>query len=294
MIRAATALLATVSLGACVGSPAKPVANAPLELAMALAPLEQPRVAGRGRIESALARLPQEAGEVGHVGSQRYADGLRQTIAYGRGVPGLPSNAIDARVRIRAANGSIESIEMEKPSEQAIRSELARQFPRMPMRIVTQPRRNTYGVYGLAVGQWSNGVRCLYAWQWIDNPPVAMAGETLDAAALRIRLCRNGATLDQLAAIADRVQLEPSGLNETPPIAAPEVFAETKPQRQVAVATVRRRAIVREVRSPVRTAASLPRLSPSRAANILSDAPDTPLDTTLPAAAFRGPAATKL
>ena len=119
--------------------------------------------------QPAFASLPPEAGRIVRVSHKRSVEGVRQEIIYDQSAPGLEASGIDLRIRTSSAAALDEPLRMSKPTEAGIRSELSSQFPKMTMQVVDHPRSNAYGPYGLAVGRWANGTRCIYAWQWIDN-----------------------------------------------------------------------------------------------------------------------------
>jgi len=159
------------------------------------------------------------------------------------------------------------------------------------MQIVDHPRSNAYGVYGFAVGKWANGARCIYAWQWIDNLKSAEANG-VNAASVRIRLCRTGGTLDQLASLVDGLQIEPSRANEEVVVSSAEVIEAPKPKpRKVATRRSQKQnsdlAAVDQPRRYAPTQSSSQLTVP--AANQSATFSEPPLDPSLPAAAYRGP-----
>ena len=163
--------------------------------------------------QPAFASLPPEAGRIVRVSHKRSVEGVRQEIFYDQSAPGLEASGIDLRIRTSIAVALDEPLRMAKPTEAGIRSELSSQFPKMTMQVVDRPRSNAYGPYGLAVGRWANGTRCIYAWQWIDNLKSNLSGEG-GPASVRIRLCRKDVTLDQLASNVDRLQIDPDRIEQ--------------------------------------------------------------------------------
>lgn len=156
---------------------------------------------------SAVAMLPSGAGAIAQVRERAYQNGFGQEIAFRDGGKGL--NRVEITVAAQAGSAGPNPAPMAKPSEAGVKAEIAARFPGVPMQVVAQPRANAYGPYGLAVGRPSGAVRCLYAWQWIDNlrsaPGAAGAGQ---AASVRVRLCRSDATLDQLASHVDQLAID--------------------------------------------------------------------------------------
>ncbi|MCX7899324.1 MAG: cellulose biosynthesis protein BcsN, partial [Methylocystis sp.] len=87
-----------------------------------------------------------------------------------------------------------------------VRREIVSRFKGVPMRIVGRPMTNALGPFGLAIGAGPGGLRCAYAWQWLDNFTAAARGERSTffnsgdmPASIRMRVCRRGLTVDQLA-----------------------------------------------------------------------------------------------
>ena len=287
MYRLTIILLLTTSAGACVSSSPAPVVNASLE---ELVP-RTPPTASRYLVTSgkkAIPVLPADAGRIEKILNEQFTDGVHQTAVYGQAVPGLRANEVDIRLRTTATVMHIESLAIDKPTEASIRAELASQFPRMEMKVVDRPRTNAYGVYGFAVGKWANGARCIYAWQWIDSlktPELVGA-----SAALRVRFCRIGVTLDELASIVDGIKLEPSRAEDAPHVVKVEMIASRSPnnlgsrsQEKVHQPAAGRRT-TRDSRSPDPSLPTIPKANPPPA-----DSAEPPLDLNLPAAAYRGP-----
>ncbi|QDM20798.1 hypothetical protein FIU28_06405 [Tardiphaga sp. vice154] len=243
--------------------------------------------------QSAFARLPADAGRVVRVSRTGSSDGIHQQIELDSRVAGLGPSMID--IRIRTSNRAVldQPINVAKPTEASIRAELLTQFPRMAMQVVKQPHGNDYGPYGLAVGRWENGSRCIYAWQWIDDLKIARALETPNPASIRIRLCRNGGTLDLLAGMVDQLSLDPAQAE------AREVESVSVAQSPKHLAQKDARSVVHHKGRHVQPTAPVRRMARAEVSQPLVDLipPSTqggaeqPLDTSLPAAAYRGPAA---
>jgi hypothetical protein len=166
---------------------------------------------------SAIVALPSGAGAVAQVRERAYANGFGQDIAL-QGVAAMDANRVEITVATQAGGGR-NLAPMAKPTEAGIKAEIAARFPGAAMQVVTRPRGNAYGPYGLAVGRQRSGARCIFAWQWIDNVNAApaggarpqgtfsMAGQAAPAS-IRVRLCRSDATLDQLAAHMDQMTVD--------------------------------------------------------------------------------------
>jgi len=149
------------------------------------------------------------------VRQRSYANGFGQEITL-RGGAGKGTNGVEITVA-DGTRGGPALAPLAKPTQAGIKAEIAARFPGLAMQIVTQPRGNAYGPYGLAVGRRSDGSRCLFAWQWIDDVRAGAtgAGRSIWTAAsqaapasVRVRPCRSDATLDQLAAHVDQLTVD--------------------------------------------------------------------------------------
>jgi len=98
---------------------------------------------------------------------------------------------------------------LDKPTQEGIRAEMAAAFPGLAMQVVTRPAANAYGPYGLAIGRDPGGARCLYAWQWIAEPPALGPAEAVAPVSLRVRLCRADMTLEAMAAAVNQLRIVP-------------------------------------------------------------------------------------
>ena len=297
MYRLALGFLAVIALSGC--SVSRPIETATMSLDQrAQGTMDRFRNSNASKPEiQAFASLPSEAGRVKNIRQKHLVDGVRQEIVYDQPVSGLNDNGIDLRMRTSDAVSLDESLALAKPTEAGIRAELAAMFPRMLMQVVEQPRSNAYGPYGLAIGRWVNGVRCIYAWQWIDDVKTELPGQTAHAASVRVRLCRAGTSLDQMAAYVDRLQIEPvrqqqldvqelpkivSALPQRPVRRVAHRAPQAKPQMDARSQAPQRREIDRAEMRPA-VVAAIPQSVSLRQ--------DAPLDPSLPAAAYRGPIA---
>lgn len=169
------------------------------------------------------------------------------------------------------------------PSEASIRAELRQNFPATNLQVLSEPRQNRFGPYGLAVGVDRAGERCVFAWQWIEGDPSA-AG----AASLRARLCSSTLRLDDLAALLDGLRLgdapSPTRQADPRPRRKPQLAASVpdRPDRPPAMAA---RARV----EPTRASTPLPG-SRIEAAVPLEPAYRAAPELELPSQAWRGPA----
>ena len=294
MLRLGIVLLLMTCLGGCGVLGSSPQAKRSLEQMVEPTPQKAPHDLSAAPPRSAMAMLPQDAGTILKISSQAFSDGRLQVIGYDQSVTGLKANEIRIAVVKPISTAILDrpgrSAPREKPTEDAIRATLASDFPGMPMRIVNTPRSNDYGVYGLAAGQWANGVRCIYAWQWIE-PLKSVDDGTL--ASVRIRLCRSDVTLDQLAEFVDHLVVDPARSETNIPVAVAESITPSHPARNPRAAADT--ALANPAAKPVATQSVLRRLAaiaptPSLAlqSTASNEATSEP-DPGLPAAAYRGP-----
>jgi len=162
---------------------------------------------------NAILALPSEAGG-GRLSERLYANGWRQSQALGGGNDLAIDIETDAPGEARAGR-----IPMGKPTQEGVRKEILSRFPGMAMRIVGKPMQNVLGPYGLAIGAGAGGLRCAFAWQWVDDlrgVRVTRAGAGGSAsffrgralpASIRMRLCRRGVTADQIASWYEQLEV---------------------------------------------------------------------------------------
>ena len=172
--------------------------------------------------QAALLTLP--GFQAARVGERAYGDGVVQQIEIAGPAPhGI--NLLEVAVRSTPVATAGAQIPLAKPTEAGIRSEILSRFPDTSMQIVPKPLANRFGPFGLAIGRNADATRCLFAWQWIDG-----LGEDAMPASVRLRLCRQGMTVDDLAramqglAIGDRQAFD--RLHE------PRVIADPTPTAQ--------------------------------------------------------------
>lgn len=136
---------------------------------------------------------------------RRYADGWRQSISLDTIETAGGWNELTIDIRTAESSSSEDAIPMGKPTRDGILREIAARFPGAEMRIMTSPRSNALGPFGLALGNGERGMRCAFAWQWIDDLRTAKAGETQlfpakqAPASIRYRACRKGVAPEQFA-----------------------------------------------------------------------------------------------
>ncbi len=184
--------------------------------------------------EQATAILPPEAATVAGV-SRRSSDGgfserIRLTTDTRK-----PESHID--LAVRPADRT--------PSDAAIRAELTREFPDVPMQIApTGAYQNAYGEFGLAIGRSGDALRCIYVWQYIDDVRQGgQSGRAATPASMRMKLCRTDMTVDQLADAASRIEITLPANVETHKrsvAAVPSATVDPRPAERIVEAPARR------------------------------------------------------
>jgi hypothetical protein len=157
-------------------------------------------------VDSALAHLPEGAGAPRLARDRRYPNGYWQEVILASDVATAESQ-IAVAIQTGGPLASSDKVPVWKPGEAGIRDELARTFPNMAMQVVANGAyANQYGRFGLAMGRRGESLRCVYAWQYIADARQSFAGgahipqdgASPAPAALRIKLCRADATIDEL------------------------------------------------------------------------------------------------
>ncbi len=171
-----------------------------------------------------LAQMPQPGGLVTKVREKSYPNGISQQAILAGEVSGLGENHLEIYVQTGATNGGAGMLNIGPPSEAGMKREILARYPKVPMRIVTQPRQNSAGVFGLAIGRAANGARCIFAWQWVDDIRRGGASQSsgfsilgkrfggstnagATPASIRVHMCRKDATVDDLAATVEGLTL---------------------------------------------------------------------------------------
>lgn len=218
----------------------KPVLILPVLVALAGCASDAPKTAYVSRVDTLspettpvggadasmmLAQMPQPGGLVTKVREKSYPNGISQQAILAGEVSGLGENHLEIYVQTGATNGGAGMLNIGPPSEAGMKREILARYPKVPMRIVTQPRQNSAGVFGLAIGRAANGARCIFAWQWVDD--IRRGGASADsgfsilgkrfggsgpaagaaAASIRVHMCRKDATVDDLAATVEGLTL---------------------------------------------------------------------------------------
>ncbi len=218
-------------------------------------------------LDDALARLPEASGAVAAVRERYYPNGYSQDIALESDVSGR-INHIAIAIQSGRALASSEKAPVWKPGEAGIRDELAREFPNLAMHVVVNGGfENGYGRFGVAIGRDGEALRCIYAWQYVDDARrafdhgtrIALDGVEAAPAALRVKLCRADATVDDLVGYVKALRVDvPETYAAAPPVAlrvssapAAAIYAppHTRSQR-VAHRVWRPRAVARVARPP--------------------------------------------
>lgn len=232
-----------------------------------------PRVAP---VDSALARLPEGAGAIRVVRERYYPNGYGQDIVLDGDAPLAAANPSNGASRIAVsiqsgpALASSEKAPVWKPGEAGIKNELSREFPGLSMRVVVNAGyENRYGRFGVAVGRDGDLLRCVYAWQYVDDARrsfghgarIPTTGAEAAPAAVRIKLCRADATVDELVAYVKGLTIDiPETYASAPPVALRIAPARAPRLRAVA----RQRPAV--ARRPARPAQEAPYQEPAYSA----------------------------
>ena len=233
---------------------------------------------------AALLRLPPDTEAAVSVGERREGGRRIQEIALARREGG-DRNLI--RLSVHAGRAAA----TERPSETGIRAELAEAFPGESPRVLTQPRHNAFGPYGLALIAGPGPRRCVYAWQWLDGADARIRSRLGGDASWRGLICRDDATLDQIAGGFDRLDIGSASRRETKPAPArrPTIaHAPTRPAIQApAISAERHQPAPQAAYGGGRYLAPVAALPPGAAQAARHAAPA--LDASLPAEAYRGP-----
>lgn len=263
-------------------------------------------------IDSALAHLPEGAGLPKAARDRHYRNGYAQEIILASDAP-----SAESRIEITIQNGkplaSPDKAPVWKPGESGIRQELARYFPHMRMQVVANGGyENQYGRFGVAIGRRGESLRCVYAWQYIDDARRSFAeGHRIKLdeasaapAALRVQLCRADVTVDELVGFVSKLSVvipddfgaaaavgAQSGLRQLA-AAPPRTQKKARPRRVKAARAVLERAEFAPAPAPYQAAETGARYlapvdAPARGVN-----PDGRggLNASLPPQAYRGPA----
>ncbi|WP_442755149.1 cellulose biosynthesis protein BcsN [Methylocystis sp. JAN1] len=155
----------------------------------------------------AILTLPPEVVRNGRVTEKQYVNGWRQSMSLDKTKEGGDWNDLSIEVQSAPPSGGRGELVIGKPTQEGVRREILARFQGTPMRIVNRPMFNSLGPYGLAIGAGAGGLRCAFAWQWVENFAAGGRGEKSGffssgdmPASIRMRLCRRGVTADELAA----------------------------------------------------------------------------------------------
>lgn len=165
-----------------------------------------------------IAALPASAGRVVDVREKRFANGLRQEIALAAdsGVRGENVIVVAYRDQPNGAWGEPE-VELPKDRDDDIATELQTMFPGGAMRVQDVVLRNAYGSYGLASGRLG-AANCVYMWQSIADLKSSVRVSRVSPYAIettvRVRLCRSGVGIAQLAQWASNVIVDVNGAGQ--------------------------------------------------------------------------------
>lgn len=182
--------------------------------------LSAPIAAGEETSGFAVLSLPQAAGRGGKLTEKQFLNGWRQSASLDRAK--MAGDWNDLTIEIQSAPPGEDrrgQMQIAKPTAEGVRREILARFHGTPMRIVNRPMHNRLGPFGLAVGAGAGGMRCAFAWQWVDNLAVAARGERANffnsgetPASIRLRLCRRGVTADDLALWYEQLEIDPANV----------------------------------------------------------------------------------
>lgn len=161
---------------------------------------------------NAILTLPPDAGAPLRMSERQYANGWRQSVSLdAQKVAGDWNDMSIDIMTDEPGEAKRANIPMGKPTQDAVRREILARFPGTPMRIVGRPMQNGLGSFGLAIGAGTGGLRCAFAWQWVDDLRNVKGSKSFFnkgmAASIRMRLCRAGVTADQLASWFEQLDI---------------------------------------------------------------------------------------
>jgi hypothetical protein len=180
--------------------------------------------------DSALAHLPESAGLPKVARDRLFANGYWQQILLASDVANADSH-IEIAIQSGRTIASANKAPVWKPGEAGIREELAHEFPNMRMLVVADgDYENQFGRFGLAIGRQGDDLRCVYAWQYVDDGRrifadgrrIPLDGAEAAPAVLRIKLCRADSTVDDLVGYVRKLTVEiPANYGAIDAVAAP-------------------------------------------------------------------------
>lgn len=288
--RAPRLALATAAVLSVAGCSQRPVADAPsLETQVG-----GPAAANWSALppQGALLRLPDGRDAALGLRERRQGQGVAQEIALpARG--GAGRSLLTIAVHDQTASPDLVP---GKPSETGIRAEIAAAFPGRAFRVVVKPRQNAFGPYGLAVSAGADGQRCVYAWQWLDRSERRVHEALGGSASWRARICRRNQNLDEIAAALDQIAIgvQPYGVIAPEPARAATPKTPRRPVARTAPEPGRTRAVEPAFALPMVAPGGqryLAAVSPGARFPASAGAPQSALDQSLPAEAYRGPSA---
>ena len=153
--------------------------------------------------------LPEGAGVVSNVREQAYSNGAAQQISFAAEGRSYGENRVDISVLTAGSPDQkvINGVPIWKPSESGVKSEIISRMPGVAMSIVNREFQNGYGPFGLAIGRFADGARCIFAWQYIPDLRVKSARSSTSPALVRVRMCRPNTTVDELASYVQNMRI---------------------------------------------------------------------------------------
>lgn len=175
------------------------------------------RGARQSRGAAPIAALPAAAGRVVDVREKRFGNGVRQEIALAAdsSVRGENLILVSYRDGPHSPMGQPE-ITLPKDFETDIAAEIEQYFSGQSLRIEDVVLRNAYGPYGLASGRLG-AANCVYLWQSVGDLKqyirTARVSPYHIETTVRVRLCRGGVSVAQLAQWAANYVVDPYGVS---------------------------------------------------------------------------------
>ena len=260
--------------------------------------------------DAVLVHLPEDAGPTKLARERRHPNGYSQEIILSSDVPSEETR-IEIAIQIGRPLASSDKAPVWKPGESGIRDELTRHFPDVRMQVVGNGGyENKYGRFGVAIGRKGDTLRCVYAWQYVDDARrsfeegnrIPRDGADAAPAALRVKICRADVSIDTLVDYVRRLTVTiPNDFGAPQAVVAPTIFRSAASPASKKHAWRPRHNVVDASQRLAPDAAIAPiygdqgprYMAPVAAPAGGSQFGRTGVDPTLPPQAYRGPAAAR-
>lgn len=177
-------------------------------------------------LSRAFVALPYLAGQPIGARETRYANGIEQIIVLQSQATSDGENNIEIRaVQDGKSDNRVvdQHLKIRSTDSASIKKELRDYVWGTPMSIVPTIESNAYGAFGYALGNRSNGYRCMYGWQTIKGEEkrknlFGVFKSTTTNLSVRVRLCRSDLSETQMVDIMRglRVTMNPDALEIQP------------------------------------------------------------------------------